>query len=67
MAKIMIILENQWVECSEFQRQSDDLKRKKEFFEGNRGELANDLLTVKSVFFLKYKYREWMNGRTYLD
>ena len=63
----MIILENQWVECSEFQRQSDDLKRKKEVFEGDRGEPANDPLMVKSVFFLKYEYREWMNNITYLD
>ena len=40
--------------------------RKKKTIKGDRCELANDPLTVKSVFFLEYKDGELMNSKTYI-
>ena len=44
----------------------DDLKRKKETIEGDWGESAKDLPTVKSVFSLGLKFSEWMSNETCL-
>ena len=41
-------------------------RERKKTIKGDRGELAKDPLTVKSIFSLEHKDSEFVNGKTYL-